>query len=755
MSEMSQFRRKTKVRAMGIGLIVTLLFFLLMFKSFTLQVVDAEWLQEQAVKYWRSSSVLEPQRGTITDRNGKPFAYEGRAYNVVAVLNSKADSYVEDKLGTAVKLAPILKMDVDQLNKLLSKDGVYQVELRPGGYKITQDVAQQVMALELPGIELVKTTKRFYPNGSFASHVLGYVNLDNEPVMGIEKDFNVQLEGKAGFQLFTKDKRGYQLAATKASLEKPENGKKIILTIDERIQQYVEKALDEAEREFHPNRMSVLVVDPNNMEILAMANRPHFNPSEYWKGISNYVNYSVGAPFEPGSTFKIVTLSAAVEEGLFNPEERYQSGRLKVPGGIVPDVNTHWGELTFLEGVQRSSNVAFAILGYERLQKERLFQYIERFGFMKQTGIEVSGEAAGGVAKDIAHVVPIELANISFGQGINVTAIQMVTAVSAVANGGTLLKPHIVKEIIDEDTGAVLYQSQREEIHRVISEETAKQVTEYLVSTVTSEHGTARKYEIPGYEVAGKTGTAQKIENGRYSNTKHIVSFIGYAPKDDPQLLVYVVVDEPQLEFPYIGSKVLAPIFTSVMQSSLQYLNVAPNSEMVVVSNQAQSYQLPSFEGEQVLPTKKMLLEQGKNVEVVGTGDTIIQQYPRPNTVVTNEQTIYLLVQKPEEIPIPDFTGTSLREVMEYTSLLGIQAQTDGQGYVIAQSIEPGVKIASDQVIHFRLQPLSGPVPGQGRDEEIEDISEQQQQEGNSEQESQDSNEGKGGQRETGTIPFE
>ncbi|GBF11985.1 penicillin-binding protein [Tepidibacillus sp. HK-1] len=673
-------------RAIFAGIGITFLFFVLISRSFYIQSVEATMLKEKAKNIWNRNTTIEPKRGTIFDRNEDRLAYNAPAYTVVAILSNEYKNHVTDPLNTALKLSPILKMEQNDLYTLLTKQA-FQVELRPGGWKIDKDTADKIKALNLPGIILKEETKRYYPNNSLAAYVLGFINYDNKAIMGLESQYDQQLRGEPGQLKVMKDLKGYELPDGEELFQPVKDGQDLKLTIDKTIQQYVESALDKAETMYNPKRMVAIVADPHTGEILAMSNRPTFNPNQYWN-IENYSNNAINFQFEPGSTFKIVTLAAAIEEGKFNPNETYQSGRIQVPGKVIRDHNggRGWGTISFLEGVQRSSNVAFVHLGYERLGKEKLFSYINDFGFGQKTGIDLPNESVG-IMKDVKQAYPLDVAAMSFGQGVAVTPIQQVMAVSAVANGGKLMQPYLVKEISDPKTHKVIVKNEPIVKKRVISEETAKKTREVLEKVV--DFGEKPGY-IEGYHVAGKTGTAQKIgPDGKYLKNKNIVSFIGFAPANDPKLIVYVAVDEPDLEIPYYGSTVAAPIFKEIMQNSLRYLKVPIDSNESIQKQKAEIVKIPDFINQPLVNAKNSLIEKQILPIVIGNGKKVLQQFPEKDTEMAKGERAYLITVPKGEWKVPHFIGKSLREVLEISSILDINIQIKGSGIVISQSLSP------------------------------------------------------------------
>lgn len=707
--------RRIKLRTRFLGVAFTLLFFLLMFRLFYIQTVKADLWVENAQSQWERNDTLHPRRGTIYDRNGEVLAYTSKAYTVIAKLKpwDKSDEhYIQNSLETGQKLAPLLGMSAERIVKLI-EDGREadrtQVELRPGGWKIDEDKAKQVLELNLPGVILYPETKRYYPNDAFASHVIGYTDLDGKAIMGIERLFNEELQGKEGSYKVLKDRKGFKLPDGIESFKPAQNGQNIYLTIDYQIQNYVEDALNKITQKYKTKGISVIVAEPNTGEILAMANRPQFNPNEY-KNITNWTNFAISSTYEPGSTFKIVTLAAAIEEKLYRNDETYLSGTYrKIPGPPIRDHNggKGWGTISFLRGVQESSNVLFAMLGYERLGKDKFYGYLEKFGFGQKTGIGLPGEADAAL-KDLNSLYPRDVASMTFGQGVVVTSIQQVAAVSAIANGGELLKPYIIKEIRDSQTGQVLQKHEKEVVRRVVSENTAKQVRDILETVVTD--GTGRYYYLDGYHVAGKTGTAQVVgQDGSYLSNKYIYSFIGFAPKDNPEFLVYVVVDQPDIPDANFGGRdVASPIFKHVMQNSLQYKKVSPdvNKQPVTVSK-AKELIVPRLVGQTPAVANQLLSEASLIGEVLGAGSKVVKQYPDSGQSIMPDSTVYLITDNLEEIQMPDFTGMTLREVLEFCNILGLRVEPSGNGYVTGQSIPPGTVTAQGETLNIQLKPNS------------------------------------------------
>jgi penicillin-binding protein 2B len=685
---------KERIRKRALLFLVFLLtmFFVLGARLYYIQTVNAEWLVKRAQSLWERNETVDPERGIIFDRNGRELAYDAAAYTVIAYPDD-----IENPSQAASKLAPVLQMSEKKILQLITVQDKFQIELRNEGWKISSEVAEKVRSLDLPGIDLIEQRKRYYPANELAANVIGYTDKEGEAKLGIEHYYNEVLSGIPGSYRFKKDGKGYEIPKGIESYTPVSNGDDIVLTIDTMIQHIVEKALDVAEQTYHPKTMMAIVSKPETGEVLAMSVRPHFDPNKYWSfsSFGDFRNTSISYTFEPGSTFKIVTLAGAIEEGVFQPNAMYKSGRIQGDFGTIRDHNggRGWGEnqmITYLEGVQRSSNVAFVKMGYEGLGKERLYHYIDKFGFGKETGIDLPNEASGNFAK---RQYARDVANVSFGQGVSVTAIQQVAAISAIANGGKLMKPYIVKEIRDEKTGKPIQVTKPTVLSQVISEETAQKTRRVLEKVVEDPiKGTGHRAYIEGYQVAGKTGTAQIIKDGQYLEDEYLVSFIGFAPADKPELVVYVMVEMPDIEGPYGGGSVAAPIFREIMLNSLRYLRINPQSEGKVMTDTApeQKHQVPELAGSSIhLAQSRVKALQMSSIKV-GNGTKVIAQIPKAGTETFKSQRIYLITEAIEKAPLPSLIGSSLRDALELCSIMEINCEVKGSGYVVDQSIPQG-----------------------------------------------------------------
>jgi len=622
----------------------TLIFIALLIRLAYVQLMIGPDLAERAEDTWRRDMVYQAKRGEVLDRNGVQLAYNISTPSVIAI-----PVQVVDKQGTALKLAKVLGGSEDDILKQLSKK-VSSVYIKPSGRKITQEKAQEVRDLKLPGIQIVEDNTRYYPFGTLASHVLGITGAYNQGLTGVEAKYEDGLIGLPGSVSYLSDAAGKEMPGSTEQYVKPKDGMNLELTIDSNLQMFLERELDQAMVKTQANSALAIMMDPSNGEILAMSSRPTFDPGSY-KQYSQEIynrNLPIWMTYEPGSTFKIITLAAALEEKKVDLKYDYffDSGFIDVSGAKL----RCWkrgghGSESFLQVVENSCNPGFVVMG-QRLGKETLFDYINKFGFGKKTGIDLGGEENGILFK-LSRVGPVELATTSFGQGVSVTPIQQVAAVAAAINGGTLYEPHVGKAWISPVTGEVVEEIKPKEVRRVISESTSKMVREALESVVAK--GTGRPAFIDGYRVGGKTGTAQKVINGRYSPSEHIVSFIGFAPADNPRLLVYVAVDNPQgIQF---GGVVAAPIVQNILRDSLKYLKVEPDMNQLAKEykiDETPIVEVPNLVG---MTVSDIFESMNSNFMLVksGEGNVVVSQAPAAGTRVDRGSTIRVYLSSPTD----------------------------------------------------------------------------------------------------------
>jgi len=693
---------------------MTLLFVGLLVRVYWVQVVNAEFWADQARKTWIASDTISQERGVIRDRTGRVLVDDTTAYTV-AIGPDVLDKLEKEfpTLGITgrivAELHDVLGKPVQDLRRLVAKRNdkgelYQQVEVRNEGWKVDREVYETLSAFrerlrELTGrkdvgLYFLEERKRFFPNGSLAAHVLGYESKEGQGIGGILQRYYEELEGKPGRIVYQRDGTRTRLPGGEVEGQQAVNGLNITLTIDRDIQYFIEEALKEAYDKYLPAGAAAIAMDPKTGEILGMASLPTFDPNRYWEADpAAFRNNAIQALYEPGSTFKIVTLAGAVEEGLFDPEETYKSGSIRVANYTIRDHNNGagWGEITYLEGLKRSSNVAFVKLGYEKLGPDKLLEYISKFGFGWRTGIELPAEEAGAVT--IRKQYATEVATAAFGQGrLQVTAIQQLSAVAAIANGGKLMKPYLVKSVTDPQTGETVH-TEPMVVRQIISPESSRLVGEYLEQVVSDRQiGTGRNAFIPGYRVAGKTGTAQKGVDGKYAEGKYIVSFIGYAPVEDPRIVLYVVIDEPQDEMAGGGS-VAAPVWKRIMEQALQHLGIFPEEstqDAAAVMSAASgpvTAEGPDVTGMRVSEARAVLRAKSFTAEVVGRGSVVTRQLPGAGGVLPASHRVYLLTEG-KGSGVPDMRGMPLRDALELCALLEAECAVQGTGYVIGQHAE-------------------------------------------------------------------
>ncbi|MGP1907392.1 penicillin-binding protein [Metabacillus sp. JX24] len=714
-------------------LIFALLFFVLVIRFLYLQTtgeVNGEVLAARAQEQYERKRTIEASRGSIVDRNGEVIAEDTNTYTLIAVLDDKMTTspkkpkHVLDPEETAEKLAPLLDMENSEVRDILEKDAD-QVEFGSAGRNISHSLKVKIEKLNLPGIGFIRDTHRYYPNGTFASHIIGYAQREEGTtktvgMFGLEKSLDKYLQEKDGYMAYEGDKQGFKLPNGEEKIVAPDNGDTVYLTLDQKIQTFLEDAMNEAAEEYEPEKIIGIVADPKTGKILAMGQRPSFDPNV--RDINNYYNDAVAYPFEPGSTMKIFTLAAAIEEGVFNPNELYKSGIYRVAGGKIGDHNSNvgWGTISFLEGVQRSSNVAMAILAKEKLGPDRFMNYMEKFGLNQKTGIDLPNEANGV----FNYKYDIEKVTTSFGQGSTVTPIQQVQAATAIANGGKMMKPYIIDKIVDPDSGKTVKENKPQTAGTPISEKTSKEVLDILETVVSSEKGTGKPYKIDGYKVAGKTGTAQiGGSDGRYlkGRNNYVFSFLGMAPKEDPELLVYVAVQKPQLKDTETGSMPVSTVFNSVMKNSLQYMKIQPSEEAEEEPEKADTEvgsALPSFEGESVEAAQKWLEDNKINAVILGSSNEVSEQYPEEDSRLIANGRVFLKTDG--KMSMPDLTGWSSRDIMKLANFLDLELQLKGNGYAVSQTITKGQRVQKNDRLTVKLQSPAGASEGETAESEAE-----------------------------------
>lgn len=715
--------KTTHAMASAIMLLFIVLFLILAGRFLYIQgtgEVAGVSLQKWAEDIRTNTYTIGAERGEIKDRNGMTLAYDRATYRIEAIVDEsysndlEKPAHVTDPEETAEKLAPLLDMDkqviLDRLNEGV-KEGKFQVEFGAQGKGLSQETKGKIEEMGLPGIELTKQPQRYYPNGMFATQVIGLAQNSKEGITGvngIEMKMDEILTGKEGSISYQRDKYNTKLLEPNQFIQEAEDGKDVYLTIDQKIQTLLEDAMSQVVEEYSPERITAVVMDPETGEVLAMGNRPSYNPNTL-ENVENWYNDAISAPFEPGSTMKVFTLAAALEEGVFNPEEKFESGSYQINerNKAIHDHNggEGWGEISYLEGIQRSSNVAAAKLVWEKMGPDTFLNYLKEFRFNQKTGIDLPGEQAGKILYDW----PIEKITTSFGQGTTVTPIQQMMAATAIANDGEMMRPFVISEVRDAESKQVITKKEPEVAGKPISAETAKKTRDILGTVVTSENGTAHNvYQLQGYSLAGKTGTAQITdpETGGYQRgyDNYNFSFLGMAPKDDPELMMYVSVKKPELETTEkgveTGSMPVSFIFNNVMENSLHYLNIEPDKE---TAKEVELIDLPDLEGSGITAAKETLEKLNVQPVVLGDGNRVtgIQVTGDGKQVLPNER-VFLLAGEPV---MPDIRGWSVRDVSRLKNALQLDIEIIGTGYAMKQSIKPGSTVGNNDKLIAEFAP--------------------------------------------------
>lgn len=632
------FLKNVNKRIKILFLIMLSVFILIIIRVFYIEVIDYDKLKSYASSLWSRELPVEADRGIITDRNGVVLADNLTTTSLVLIPNQ-----IKNKEEVTKNLAEILGVTYEDM-----KEHVYKVtsieRVHPEGRRLSFEIADKISALNYEGVYLVKESKRYYPYKNLLSHSLGYVGIDNQGLSGLELQYDDYLTGSSGAIRYFSDAKGNKLKKSEIYVE-PTNGMNISLTIDINIQKSIERELDNIVDMFSPDNALAIVMDPKTGEILGMGSRPDYDPNSYQDYSSEVLsrNLPIWSSYEPGSTFKIITMSSAVEEKLvdLDNDHFYDSGSVKVDGSTLRcwKAGGH-GDQTFLQVLQNSCNPGFVKLG-QMLGKDRLFAYINKFGFGNKTGIDLNGEATG-IIFDLDRVGNVELATTAFGQGVSVTPIQQVTAVSSVVNGGYLYQPYIVKSISESGTNTVIQENSKKLIRKTISSETSaimRRALEYVVAK-----GGGKSAYIEGYRIGGKTGTAQKVENGRYLVGNYIMSFMSVVPANDPKAVFYLAIDNPK-KTALLSSYTTTPIARRILLDIIDALGIEKQEGEVEKDyewNDTVTYEVPNVKGKSLSDAKKMLVNF--QVEYSGSGEKVIEQTPEPGTMQEDGGVVKLLL---------------------------------------------------------------------------------------------------------------
>ncbi|MGI8919678.1 MAG: penicillin-binding protein [Pyrinomonadaceae bacterium] len=644
-----------------------------------LQVSQHEALGERARSQQQQAIETAPQRGTLLDRQGRELA---RSIQTESIFIDAADlESAGDVACTATGLAAVLKLKKEDLQRRLEEAKTKNSRFIWIARRLSAEQASAIRAQGLPGVNFRSEPKRFYPNGSIGAHVLGFVGIDGAGLGGVEQFYNEKITGQPGKLFIEKDSEGNPYE----SFEQPGTpGHTIILTLDHSIQYRAEQVLLSAIAKSRAKSGTAIVLDPRSGEILALANAPTFDPNKPGESKPEArANWALQNIYEPGSTFKIVSFSAAIEKGLVKPDDRIdcQMGAIKVAGRVVHDHHS-FGSLTITEALAKSSNVAAIKLGI-RVGDPTMYDYIKRFGFGSRTGIELPGETAG-LLRPVSRWQPSSIGSIAIGQEIGVTPLQMAAAFGALANDGVRVAPHLVREVRTA-AGATVYRAEPEQ-RRVVNAETARALRQMLESVTLN--GTAKLAQLNGYTAAGKTGTAQKIDpkTKTYSQTKHVASFVGFAPVTNPSVVIVVVIDEPGGA--YHGGDVAAPVFREIAEQILPDLGVVPDTYFKLPDGQIAQAAIP-----EVSPQS--------NDEEVQT--ELARQATLPSVAGSDGhggEIVYAAANK-SSILMPDLSGRSVRDVARTCGQLGLKLEARGEGRATSQYPAPGSELNAGQVVYI------------------------------------------------------
>ncbi len=687
-------KRKLRIRILCVFIAFASLLSLLGVRLVFLQIIDGSELHKKAVEQQTRDSLVASHRGAIYDRNKKMLAQSSVAHTITANPN-EIQKAKKNILEIAATLAPILEMDVNDIAALLEKKTNHVTIKR----RVEDDVANAVRELELTGIYLQEDAKRYYPYGHFASHILGFVGYDNQGLGGIEMVYEDVLKGEPGRIIALKNALDTDMPFKDETRIDPENGTNVVLTIDEVVQHFTEKHLEEAYYEEKVlSGACAIVTDVKTGEVLAMATKSDFDlnepftlPEDIEAQLSEidddderttarsnalqkmWRNKAVVDSYEPGSCFKIITGCMALEEGLITPETPFFcSGSKKVENRTI-NCSHHEGHgaQTFADAVKNSCNPAFIDVGL-LIGKEKFKEYYKAFGFMDVTGFDLPGEASGIFYSD-ANYNTVELATASFGQGPVVTPLQLMAAVGAVANGGKLMKPYLVKELIDND-GNVLKKTEPTVVRQVISQKTSEQMCAMLENTVAN--GTGQNAYIKGYRVAGKTGTSEKVPRG---SNKYISSFIAFAPANDPKIACLVVLDEPS-NGQYYGGAIAAPVVGKILEDTLRYMGVEP--QYTEEERQNLEVFVPDVKGLSIENAGKNLRNEGLTYRIVGNGSTVLNQTPKTGSTLPTGSVVILYTEEnaTKATIVPDVRNLSLTEAQARLVQHGLNMNITGAG---------------------------------------------------------------------------
>ena len=711
-------------RVLAFLLAIAILFLALSGRLLYISIFRSKDYKAMAEEQWTNEIQIDARRGRILDRNNRELAVTANVFRVdldLITLRKYIDKKDTDNIEIAKLLAEALEMDEE---KVLSRIELTYPSGNPANSatlirRIEKEKADKVKELDINGVIVSEDTKRYYPNGDFLSHTLGTTNADGEGLSGLELYYNEELMGIPGVRVSEVSGNSTSNPYSETSFTPPVDGKDMTLTIDENIQYFVEKVAEDALKKHNADSVSIAVMNPNNGEILGMVNKPGFNPNNPYEGSEAFKgkdesaklqnmwrNTIVSDAFEPGSILKIITSIPAIEENIAGKDEVYYcDGSLNVAGKNIKcwKPGGH-GVQNFNQTLENSCNVAFMEMG-AKLGAEKLNEYIKLFGFGTQSGIDLPGEATG-IVKNVEDISAVDLATISFGQTNTMNGIQFMTALNAVANGGDLIQPHIMKELSHKDDNGTkiideVFVPKIQE--NIVDEKSTMRVKEALESTVSN--GSSKDAGIEGIKVAGKTGTAEKVdpETGTYG-AGYIASFAGFAPYDNPQVSLIVIIDNPK-NGEHFGGIVAAPFAGELFNNIFNYISLNEGQ----LDAKDESVIIPDLRGDKVTSAEKTLNELGVNCVIEGDGTFVTSVTPIPGYKVKKGDSITLYAgsrfdRNEKEIVVPDFRKLNKEEAEEILKSLGLKGEFEGEGEIKEQSISAGEIIKSGDKIKFKLE---------------------------------------------------
>lgn len=660
--------------------------------------VDGINLKSFANKRNTKKETLYALRGNIYDVNGDVLAQTINSYTIIAYLDesrskdSKVPLHVVNKEDTAEKLATVLDMSKEQILERLNKKA-YQVEFGSKGKGLTELQKEAIENLNLSGIDFITTHKRYYPNNNFLSYVIGYTSSDEKGnmkgLMGIEKQYDEKMTGTNGFVKYQKDLNGYKFPNSNEIRKEKIDGNDVYLTIDSNVQMSLETAINKAQNESSANWIVAVVADAKTGKILGSATSPSFNPNT--KDIKNYLNPLVSYTYEPGSVMKTYSYMAALENNpTWDPyNTNCETGPYEIGDDTVRDWNkTGWGIIPYSRGYTLSSNTCVANMIKNYLSKQKLMDYYKKLGFGQKTNIDLPNEYTGKVK----FKYDVEVVNAGFGQGITTTPIQQIKALTAISNNGVILNPYIVSKTVNSSTKEVTYKAEVKEGEKVASTETINKIKDLMYRVVNSDSSetTGSKYKMDGYDLIGKTGTAQiaNPRTGKYYDGKYdyITSFSGMYPKDDPKVILYVAFQRSY------NSNVLPQTVQTIVRDTAKYLGIF--EEAPEINKEVTTYKLGSYKNKTTESVKQSLDALGASYVIFGDGNKVISQYPNKNSKVSTKDKVFIFTNG--TITMPDLTNYSVKEADVVLSKLGIKHTINASGYIGYQSVSAGTVINSD-----------------------------------------------------------